>query len=257
MIEEEPMRKIEAPTQCPVCGSDLEWSKHILYCLNPVCQGQVGKQVEHFAKSLKIKGLGPKTIDKLNLSTFADIYSLTEEYIATMLSSEVLAQKLIKEIENSKKATLEQLLPAFSIKLIGKTAAEKLSFVCKDISEINEDTCKAAGLGPKATEYLMDWLEERFPAISGLPFTFEFTKRRIIKDVKGTVCISGKLTSVKTKAQAAKVLEEAGYKVSSSMTKNVTILLNESGIESSKTKKARESGITVIDSLYELIGENI
>ena len=174
-----------------------------------------------------------------------------------MLSSEVLAQKLIKEIENSKKATLEQLLPAFSIKLIGKTAAEKLSFVCKDISEINEDTCKAAGLGPKATEYLMDWLEERFPAISGLPFTFEFTKRRIIKDVKGTVCISGKLTSVKTKAQAAKVLEEAGYKVSSSMTKNVTILLNESGIESSKTKKARESGITVIDSLYELIGENI
>ena len=56
----------------------------------------------------------------------------------------------------------------------------------------------------------------------------------------GIVCISGKLKSYKTKAEAAKVLKECGYTIKDSVTKDVTILVNESGIESQKTIKARE-----------------
>jgi len=38
------------------------------------------------------------------------------------------------------------------------------------------------------------------------------------------------------------------------VTKEVTHLVNESGLESSKTKKARESGISIIENLNQFIG---
>ena len=69
------------------------------------------------------------------------------------------------------------------------------------------------------------------------------------------VCISGKLKSFKTKAQASQALEQNGYTVKSSVTKDVTILINESGVESQKTQKARESGITIVENLLDFLGE--
>ena len=72
---------------------------------------------------------------------------------------------------------------------------------------------------------------------------------------QGIVCITGKLSSYKTKAEATKVLNELGYEVKSTVTKDVTILVNESGIESAKVKKARASGVTIITKLSNLIGD--
>jgi NAD-dependent DNA ligase len=68
------------------------------------------------------------------------------------------------------------------------------------------------------------------------------------------VCISGRLKSYKTKAQATELLEKLGYLVKSSLTKDVTILVNEGGIESAKTETARERGVTIITNLKEIIG---
>ena len=42
----------------------------------------------------------------------------------------------------------------------------------------------------------------------------------------------------------------------SSLTKDVNILVNESGIESAKTKLAQERGVTIITNLNEIIGDN-
>ena len=70
---------------------------------------------------------------------------------------------------------------------------------------------------------------------------------------KGVVCISGKLKSYSTKAAAKKVLEKKGYLVKSSLTKDVTILVNESGINSAKQQAALEKGITIITNLKEII----
>jgi len=39
------------------------------------------------------------------------------------------------------------------------------------------------------------------------------------------------------------------------LTKDVTILINESGTESSKTKTAKSKGIKIITNLKQLIGE--
>ena len=82
---------------------------------------------------------------------------MSAEQIVEGLQSEKLGTKLIEEIEKSKSVSLEQLLPAFSIPLIGKTAAEKLCKVINHISEVTVEICEKAGLGPKATENLLNW----------------------------------------------------------------------------------------------------
>lgn len=248
------MTSIQAPTHCPSCNSELVWVNHLLYCRNTFCGSQAQKKLEHFAKTLKIKGLGPSSIEKLGLSDIDQIYSLTEAQIAESLSSEKLAEKLYAEILNSISAPLNLVLPAFSIPLIGKTATDKLSKVCKNITDINTETCEKAGLGPKATENLLSWLQTEFYSFYDgmLPFSFDFESVEQ-KSSKGVVCISGKLKSFKTKAEATKALDSVGYEVKSSLTKQVTILVNESGIESSKTKQARDSGVTIVTNLLDLL----
>jgi len=249
--------KIQAPTNCPSCGTTLEWSNDLLYCRNSSCSSQGKKKVEHFAKTLKIKGLGPSSIEKLGLIDVDQIYSLSLEDIEERLSSKKLAEKLYAEIENSKSAPLNIVLPAFSIPLIGKTATEKLSKRTNGLLSVDREVCNSAGLGPKATENLLNWIEKDFLCFYDgyLPFDYKFVSSEKITS-KAKVCISGKLTSFTTKAEATKALQTAGYEVKSSLTKDVSILINESGIESAKTKQARESGKTIITNIMDIL-ENV
>lgn len=248
------MITIQAPTRCPSCDSDLEWSNHLLYCRSPSCETQVDKKIEHFTKTLKIKGFGPATISKLDMLGIEDIYTLSADILEGVLSSVKNANKLISEIENSKKAPLNLLLPAFSIPLIGQTAAQKLSTTCNNVSDITEDNCRRAGLGPKATANLLDWVNNMFPLYDSLPLNFKFEKPTG-NAIKGIVCISGKLVSFKTKAQATEALTTAGYAVKGSITKDVTILINESGENSAKTQTAQSKGILIVDNLQQFLGE--
>lgn len=245
---------IQVPTHCPSCGSELVLVGDQLFCRATTCPAQSSKALEHFAKTLKIKGLGPANIRKLRLATFADIYSLTVAEISWRLGSDKVAVKLMAEIENSRSAPLELVLPAFGIPLIGNTATKKLSDTVENIWDIDADICERAGLGPKATDNLLGWIEEEFFVYGmTLPFSFEFSKKATPVASNGIVCISGKLKSFKTKADATTALTQAGYEVKSSLTKQVTILVNESGIESAKTKQARESGITIVTNIKEFL----
>ena len=247
------MTKIEAPTVCPGCNSVLEEVNYLLYCRNASCSVKVSKLVEHFASTLKIKGLGPAAIKKLDIHSLEKIYELSMEDMCDALGSVKLGEKLYKEVLNSRNAPLNVLLPAFSIPLIGKSASEKLSKVCEDIEEIDHELCRTAGLGNKASINMCKWLNEEFYQVSLLPFSFKFINNTPAS--KGIVCITGKLVSYKTKAAANAVLLSLGYGVKTSLTKDVTILVNESGVESTKTKKARDSGIQIITNLLELTGE--
>ena len=249
-------KTITPPKNCPSCNSVLEWVKDQLFCMNDSCPTKNSKLVEHFAKSLRIKGLGPKTVDKLLLDNINKIYEIDYNYIEASLKSKKLAEKLINEIEKSKKSDLQTLLPAFSIPLFGRTASEKLCGEVSEINEINADSCKKAGLGPKVTNNMLNWLKN-FNQYQTLPFSWKTNKqvrRTAYTEVKGVVCISGKLKSFPTKAIAKKQLEANGYVVKSNFTKDVNILVNESGIESAKTKKAHDNNITVINDITTLIG---
>ena len=248
------MKQIIPPTHCPSCMTELEWVKDQLYCNNSTCPGKTSKKIEHFASTLKIKGLGPRTVEKLQIVDLYDLYELPLEIMIEALQSEKLAVKLHREIENSKLVELVDLLPAFSIKLIGRTASAKICSKIKNILDINEETCAEAGLGPTATNNLLDWLIEEFTdGYDRLPFRWQqLTHIKEKSADNGVVCITGKLKSFKTKAAATQYLETKGYLVKSSLTKDVTILVNESGIESAKTQAARDKGVLIITNLKEI-----
>lgn len=198
---------------------------------------------------MKLKGLGPSTIKQLGLNSIVDIY--TNDFSA--LSSDKIREKLRAEIEQSKSKSLNDVLPALGIPLIGKSATSKLVQVCDSIFDIDETTCKLAGLGEKTTNNLLSWLAVNLDEYLELPFDWLFEKNEQPTEVKGVVCITGKLTSYKTKAAAKEVLQNSGWKVVDSITKEVTHLINESGKSTAKTQKAEDSGVKIVNSVTELL----
>ena len=251
------MQEIIIPTHCPACNSELDVVNDQLFCRNTDCPAKSSKRIEHFVKTLSIKGLGKATIEKLDLQDYHEVYSFTEEEIISLLDSERLGAKLFAEIENSKSADLTTLLPAFSIPLIGRSASNKLTKKVSNISEITYEKCIDSGLGPKAASNLTNWLDDVFypNEYNDLPFSFSCEKPKV-SYIKGVVCITGKLKSYPTKAAAQKVLQNYGFETKDNLTSKVTILLNESGIESAKTNKAQEMGIKIYDNIKKLIKEN-
>jgi DNA ligase (NAD+) len=248
------VQKIQVPSNCPSCNSILEWVNDLLFCKNNDCSTKSAKKIQHFAKTLYIKGLGPRAIEKLGLSSIVDLYYLDEASVSLALNSEKLAVKLLVEIENSTKAPANLLLPAFSIPLVGKTAAAKLAACCKSILDITTTSCQKAGLGPITTDNLMAWLKTDFLEYKNyLPHDMLFQEKLPRAQSIGVVCISGKLFSYKTKAAATIDLESLGYTVKSSLTNDVTILVSESGVETAKTVKALDKGIQIVDNLNKFI----
>ena len=252
------MTTITPPTNCPCCDSILELVNEQLFCRNTKCPAQWTKKLESFSSSLKIKGLGPSTISKLGVESLPELYELTVSDIQDRIHSEKLAEKLFDELEKSKSSKLVDILPAFSIPLIGRSASQKLCDKISHIEDISENSCTEAGIGPKASANLVNFMETEFYPnryIDTLPFNWN-NKISKKKEVTGVVCISGKLKSYPTKAHATKVLESYGFVVKSSLTKECTHLINESGIESAKTQTARDRGVIIISNIKHLIGEN-
>lgn len=250
-------KEIHPPTHCPACDSPLLYEKDELYCKNDDCGAQSSKKLEHFCKTLKIKGFGPATLEKMGLESVLELYSIPDSTTLkeALGCSDKVADKLWNELEFSKQSDLASVLAAFSISLIGNSKSKDLAAVVGHIEDIDENACAKAGLGPKATESILTWLDNFYYAGGYSELPFSFTSTTTVKEgTKDVVCISGKLTSVKTKADAKKELEAAGYEVKPSLTKDVTILLNESGIESSKTEKARKNNIKIVTQLKDLLG---
>jgi NAD-dependent DNA ligase len=245
--------KIQIPTNCPCCNSVLETVNDQLFCRNPNCDAQLGKKLEHFCKTLGIKGMGPKTVEKLELRDITELYFLDLETVAVALNSERLANKLLDEIDKSKTSDLATVLAAFSIPLIGSTASEKIAAVVGSLDELTEEKCKQAGLGDKATANLMNWFETEYNELKEfLPFSFSSHKTTVSGNM-GTVCITGKLKSYKTKQEAKTALENLGYKVVETVTKTLDFLVDEAEDGSLKRKKADSYGITIINDLNQFL----
>lgn len=244
--------RIEIPTHCPCCNYPLELINAQLFCRNPECGAQLSSKLQHFCKTLEIKGLGPKTLEKLNLSSISELFYLDPYDIEGALGSKTLANKLSLEIEKAKGADLAKVLASFSIPLIGSTASTKLAAVVSHIDDINETTCSAAGLGAKQTENLLTWLNTEFKELREfLPFSWKSTAS---SNASGdTVCITGKLKSFKTKADAYAALSQAGFVPVDSVTKATKFLVDEENKESTKRKKAEALGIKIIFNLSEFL----
>ena len=251
------MQKIEIITNCPSCESKLELVNEQLFCRNRLCSARLDKQVEHFAKTMAIKGLGPKSIEKLNLGDLTEIFYLDKSEISAVLG-EKIADKLLDEIERCKSADLATVLAAMGVPLLGPTAAKKIASVVNSIEEITSEIARNAGLGEKVTENLINWINTEYQEIKEfLPFSFKSNPVVVSNEINGTVCITGKLQSYKTKAEATKLLEAAGFKVVESVTKTLNYLIDESDKGSSKRQKAEEYGVTIVVNLQDFLSNNL
>jgi DNA ligase (NAD+) len=205
------------------------------------------------AKVLQIKGLGPKSIEKLNLSDLTEIFYLDFSEVSDALGEKV-AIKLLDEIERAKQADLATALASFGIPLVGGTASAKIASVVSSIEEINNETCKQAGLGEKVTANLINWINTDYQDMKEfLPFEFKSGKQKPVDTDAKRVCITGKLKSYKKKSDAEGALSTAGFILVDSVTKTTDYLVDEEGKGSSKREKAEQYGIIIITDLTQLL----
>jgi len=244
--------KVKIPTTCPSCDTSLNRIKDQIFCTNKDCSASILKKIVAYAKVLKIKGLGEKTIEKLALTSIPSIYTLSLEYITNAVG-EKLATKLIVEIEKSKHTSLAILLASFSIPLIGTTAGNKIAKHTTSIYNVNKEVCKLAGLGEKATASLLSWLIDNKSLYDNIPVQTSIVTADNSVATK-VVCISGKLSSFPSKAKATEFLNSLGYSLVSGMSKKVDYLINEDNKDSSKVKLARKYDIEIV-TIEELKGK--
>jgi len=253
--------RILPPSACPTCNAALELVKDQLFCRNDKCSAKLSKQLEHYCKVMKIKGMGPKTIEKLGIESIVELYELSVEDMTDILGA-TMGPKLHLEIENSKIKDFPTFLAAFSIPLIGTTAASKLGTVVNNIGDITPEAAKSAGLGDKAFESLWSWLAMSWmPELQKLPIVQTGTQAAVRTDVSKipsansvSVVITGKLTDFKNRGDAKAYLEGLGFSVASSVTKRTNYLVDEEGRASSSRNKAESYGIP-ITSISELVNE--
>lgn len=243
---------IQIPTTCPTCNSNLEMVNEQLFCRNKECSAQTLKKIQHYCKVMKIKGMGEKTLEKLDFEKVHDLYDFSVHYYVDALG-DTMGNKLFKEVQQSKTIPLNVGLAAFSIPLIGETASKKLGTVCKTIDDISKESCKQAGLGEKATANLLEWIDSQ--EYVGLPINLTFEEQTASETSKNiSVCITGKLLNFKNRSDAAKYLESLGFTITDSVTKTTNILIDEEGKASSKREKAEKLNIPII-TIEELIKE--
>lgn len=236
------MEKVKIPSECPSCNSILIRVNNQLFCRNPSCGQQNAKKVANYAKVLKIKGLGDKTVEKLGLSSIQDIYKLTNDYIIDTIG-EKLGNKLIEEIEKTKKIPFYMFIAAAGIPLIGLTAAKKLMHIDNPF-DLSREVCKNAGLGDKATNNLMNWITEEYE-LNLVDLPIEFTSE--VNDNSGNikVCITGKVAGY-TKETLANYLKQYNVITVNDVTKDTNYLICETKKGSTKENKATKLSIPIV-----------
>lgn len=276
---EEDMKKsfIHVPNRCPVCGESTKIIKEndseVLWCINPECKGKLLGKLTHAVSrnALNIDGLSEATIQKFIslgwLNSIQDIYYLNtpEKQMKTLdgFGSKSVS-KLFQSIEKSRNTTLDQFLYALSIPLVGKTASKAIA-EAEDyqfesfMRDMTHPGAKFFSHIPGIGDSIINSLDEYFNRECsnvwelGKEFTFETPKKVFLsinsgKDLTGqTFVITGSLKHFENRDAFKEKIESLGGKVSGSISKKVTALINNDvNSTSSKNTKAKSLGVKIM-----------
>ena len=150
------------PTQCPVCGADVERpeGEAVSRCIGIACPAQLQRSIQHWASrnAMDIEGLGPAIIEQLLATGLvkdpADLYGLEKDQLAGLERlAEKSAQNLVNGIAASKGRSLPRLIFAFGIRHVGETVARLLAECFRTIGRVADaslDELNAVqGVGPQ------------------------------------------------------------------------------------------------------------
>ena len=263
---------INIPDICPICGGKVEQRTEIdstvLQCTNPTCDGKLINVLDHFCgkKGLDIKGLSKMTLEKLIdwgwVTTSVDLFTLGEhrtEWIAKPGFGVKSVDKILEAIETSRHCDFSQFVAALGIPLIGTTIAKELVKTFPTWDEFyNAIKTKypfytLQGFGYEMHSALHSY---NYDIACRLANDFIiFNSMEIIEnnDVNTTslenmtFVVTGKLTHFKNRDALVAKIESLGGKVTSSVSKNTSYLIN-NDIESnsSKNKTAKTLNIPIL-----------
>ena len=267
-------RPFRMPTACPVCGGKIvrEEGEAARRCINTDCPARLKESVLHFASRgvMDIDGMGEALVDQLVgkglVKSLVDIYHLSASQLGGLdrMGSKSV-EKLLGNIEWSKRLPLPRVLSALGIRFVGGRTAQLLAEHFGSLDAIAEADCatlqQAEEVGPKVAESIWEFFrEDRNHELveglrqAGLQFVYS-QKRKKTGPLHGqTFVLTGALPHL-TRDEAKARIETAGGKVTGSVSQktNYVVAGEEAG---SKLDKARELGVPVIGeaALLNLIG---
>lgn len=258
----------QMPKSCPVCGAEAVRivGEAATKCTNNSCPAQLKRALFHFVSrdAMNIEGLGPQIITMLLDNGFikdaGDLYLLKNQR-EQLINIERMGQKsvdnLLKAIDNSKSNSLDRLIFALGIRMIGQKASKLLAQAFENIDNLMDVTYEQLisvnEIGDKMAESVIAFFRqnqniELIEKLKSLGINMKAEKREIIENerFKGkTFVLTGALTDF-TRDKAKEIIEGFGGKVSGSVSKKTDYVL--SGEEAgSKLQKAKELGISIID----------
>lgn len=258
--------EFEFPTECPVCGfaAVRPDGEAVRRCTNDVCPAKIKARIQYYAsrKAMDIEGLGEVLVDTLvdngSIKDVADLYDLTVEQIASL---ERMAEKsgtnLIAQIEASKSRGLQRLLYGIDIRHVGERYAKILANNFRSIDRIAEASVDELDdipeIGLAVAESVHEWMRdaknkdllERLRT-AGVVMEMDEASTAALDErfVGKTFVLTGKLENY-TRDEAAKLIEERGGRVSSSVSKKTDFVIagEDAG---SKLAKAESLGVPIL-----------
>ncbi len=265
--------KFTMPDACPVCGSPVVRmeGEAAIRCINASCSAQVKERIRHFASkaAFDIDGLGEKLVDQLVekqlVSSYAGLFKLDAGSLAALdRMGAKSAENLMEAIDSSKQISFARFLYALGIRHVGEQIAVLLADQFDSLEQLtncSEDQLTAIeGVGPVVAKSIATFFKqkENLAAVhriinSGVRILFETSAKT--GDLPGKIFVLTGALETMTRRQSKELIEAAGGKVSSAVSRNTDfVVVGES--PGSKLTRARELGIAVIDEagLKELLG---
>jgi DNA ligase (NAD+) len=251
------------PEHCPVCGGNVVRTPGEVdhRCVNANCPAKLQGTILHFASRhvMNIDGLGEALVNQFTerglVKNVADLYKLTKDDLLKLeRMGEKSADNVLAEIEASKKLPLERVIYGLGIRFVGERTAQFLAehfgsldaimnANAEQLEEVNE-------VGPRIAESIVEFFadEHNRKLVSDLRkagLTFAGQKKEKGTKLAGKAFVLTGTLERHTRDEAKKMIEDAGGRVSGSVSKKTDYVVAGSDA-GSKLAKARELGVSVI-----------
>lgn len=268
-----PAGEFEIPSVCPVCGGKTRidvsdtWVQ-TLVCDNPDCPAKYLSRLTRFVslRGFDIKGLSEKRlaflIDKGLIHDGYDILTLPDKAdVSDLLSyedgwGEKSVENLFDSIRTSFTVTIDRLLYALCIPMIGTDAAKKiakLGSVDKIVGKAmqGDQSYFASTIGDVKSGEFVKWFSIGCNAAlvrNLLVICHVKSEESGSGKLTGmTFVITGKLSHYSSRDVLKAEIEKEGGHVAGSVSANTSYLINNDAMSTSgKNKKAKELGISII-----------
>lgn len=269
---QEGTKKIERPTHCPYCNTELiEGNVHII-CPNSIsCTPQLLARMEHYASrnAMDIEGLSEKTIaqlmDELDIDDIYEIYDLTyDDLINLDRFGPKKSQNLLDAIEISKNRDLNRFIYAIGIPNVGERTARDLANKFKTFNNLRHATAEQLveidDIGEITADNIVEFFkDEKISEAIDILLSKGIKLNEVNEDESSnelenqTFVITGTMENYK-RDDIKELIEKNGGKVTGSVSKNTDALLcgEKAG---SKLTKARDLGVEVYEGekLYDFL----